>query len=93
MTTDDDPAMPFRDRLLARRPDLVARRAANAEKRALALALIACRWKAVLSQEEVAASAGLGFATVRRLESLAGAMPADEDVARYRSACGEQGLR
>lgn len=79
MTTDDDPAMPFRDRLLACRPDLVA--------------LIACRWKAVLSQEEVAASAGLSFATVRRLESLAGAMPADEDVARYRSACAGQGLR
>jgi hypothetical protein len=77
----------FRDHMRTLRPDVVRRQEANTEKRALACDLIALRWQAAMSDDEVASASGLSLESVRRIESLAGPLPSPDDIALYRSAC------
>ena len=78
----------FRDQMRARRPDVIRRQEANAEKRASARELLGLRWDANMSDSDVAQASGLDLEIVRQIESPAGPLPAAEDIARYRTACG-----
>lgn len=42
---------------------------------------------AALTQDELAAAAGIEIAEVRRLESLVGPLPSQAELDRYRTAC------
>lgn len=78
----------FREQMLAARPEIAERERANAEKGRQAMELRRLRDAAALTQDELAAAAGIEIAEVRRLESLVGPLPPQVEVDRYRAACG-----
>ncbi|WP_092814026.1 helix-turn-helix domain-containing protein [Roseivivax marinus] len=78
----------FLEQIRAARPEIAAREKANAEKGRQAMELRRLRDAAALTQDELAAAAGIEGAEVRRLESLVGPLPSQAEVDRYRAACG-----
>ncbi|SFR00461.1 Helix-turn-helix domain-containing protein [Poseidonocella sedimentorum] len=69
-------------------PKLAELQAKNARKREIAVKLRALRDARGLTQEEVAAAAGMTQSMVARLESLAGPVPSLASIERYVIACG-----
>lgn len=84
----DDAMTTFREQMLIARPEIAERERAHPEKGRQAMELRRMRDAAELSQEQVAATAGVEIAEVRRLESLVGALPTSDEVSQYRAACG-----
>jgi DNA-binding transcriptional regulator YiaG len=77
----------FLEQILAARPEIATRERAYAEKGRQAKELRRLRDAAGLTQEELAAVAGIEIAEVRRLESLVGSLPSQAELDRYRAAC------
>ena len=78
----------FRDDMLAVRPEIAEREKANPEKGRQAKELRRLRDAAGLTEEKLAALAGIEIAEVYRLESLVGPLPSQAEIDRYRAACG-----
>ena len=69
-------------------PQLAEHQARNARKRGIAVKLRALRDARGLTQDEVAAAAGMTQSMIARLESLSGPVPSIESIERYVNACG-----
>ncbi|MFW8635871.1 helix-turn-helix domain-containing protein [Cribrihabitans pelagius] len=69
-------------------PQLAEHQAKNARKRGIAVKLRALRDARGLTQEEVAAAAGMTQSVIARLESLSGPVPSLGSIERYVNACG-----
>jgi len=80
--------MPFQNQLRRARPELAEHQAKNVRKRGIAVRLRALRDAKGLTQEEVAAAAGMTQSMIARLEALAGPVPSLETIERYVDACG-----
>ena len=77
----------FREKMLAIRPDVAERRRLHFDKGQRAMKLRGLRDGAGLTQDDVAAAAGIEIAEVERLECLVGPLPTQNEIARYRAAC------
>lgn len=69
-------------------PDLAGHQAKNALKRGIAVRLRALRDARGLTQDEVAAAAGMTQSIIARLEALSGSVPSLQSIERYVDACG-----
>ncbi|UWR33527.1 helix-turn-helix domain-containing protein [Sulfitobacter sp. W027] len=69
-------------------PDLAGHQAKNALKRGIAVRLRALRDARGLTQDEVAAAAGMTQSMIARLEALSGSVPSLQSIERYIDACG-----
>lgn len=69
-------------------PTLAGRQAQNARKRGIAVRLRALRDARGLTQDEVAAAAGMTQSMIARLEALSGSVPSLQSIERYVDACG-----
>lgn len=69
-------------------PALEGRQAKNARKRGIAVRLRALRDARGLTQDEVAAAAGMTQSIIARLEALSGPLPSLQSIERYVDACG-----
>ena len=78
----------LRNALHLAHPQLAERQAKNVRKREIAVKLRALRDARGLTQEDVAASAGMTQSMVARLESLSGPVPSLASIERYVIACG-----
>lgn len=78
----------FLEQIRAARPEIATRERANAEKGRQAMELRRLRDAAALTEDELAAAAGIESTDVRRLESLVGPLPSQAEIDRYRAACG-----
>ena len=68
-------------------PQLAGHQAKNSRKREIAIKLRALRDKRGMSQEEIAAAAGMTQSVIARLESLSGSIPSLGSIERYVDAC------
>jgi transcriptional regulator with XRE-family HTH domain len=78
----------FSKGLIAGDPELGAAVAANAERRALALALRDMRKWAGLTQKALAARSGLSQSHISKMEAPSGPAPTTESLQRYAGGCG-----
>ncbi|HBR42132.1 MAG TPA: hypothetical protein DD951_12595 [Sulfitobacter pontiacus] len=78
----------LRNALHLAHPQLAERQAQNVRKREIAVKLRALRDARGLTQDEVAAAAGMTQSIIARLESLSGSVPSLESIERYVTACG-----
>ena len=69
-------------------PDLAERQSKNARKRGIAVRLRALRDARGLTQDEVAAAAGMTQSMIARLEAMSGPVPSLQSIERYVDACG-----
>jgi transcriptional regulator with XRE-family HTH domain len=69
-------------------PQLAEHQARNARKRGIAVKLRALRDARGLTQNEVAAAAGMAQPVIARLEALSGPVPSLASIERYVNACG-----
>lgn len=69
-------------------PDLAGHQAKNTRKRGIAVRLRALRDARGLTQDEVAAAAGMTQSMIARLEALTGPVPSLQSIERYVDACG-----
>lgn len=79
---------PLRNELCRARPELAEHQAKNVRKRGIAVRLRALRDARGLTQDEVAAAAGMTQSMIARLEALSGPVPSLESIERYVDACG-----
>ncbi|MFG6510621.1 MULTISPECIES: helix-turn-helix domain-containing protein [unclassified Sulfitobacter] len=68
-------------------PDLAERQSKNARKRGIAVRLRALRDARGLTQDEVAAAAGMTQSMIARLEAMSGPVPSLQSIERYVDAC------
>ena len=80
--------MSFREELHHAYPELGDRQAENVRKRGIAIRLRALRDAKGLTQNQVAAVAGMTQSMIARLEALDGPLPRLESIERYVDACG-----
>lgn len=78
----------LKDRLLADDPKLARAWEKNTLKRRAAADLRALRKHAELTQEEVAARAGISQSQISKMESAVGDLPSHRMMQRYAAACG-----
>ena len=69
-------------------PGLAGHQVKNTRKRGIAVRLRALRDAKGLTQEEVAAAAGMTQSMIARLEALTGPVPSLQSIERYVDACG-----
>jgi transcriptional regulator with XRE-family HTH domain len=78
----------LRNALQRAHPKLAEHQAKNARKRGIAVRLRALRDARGLTQDEVAAAAGMTQSMIARLEALTGPVPSLQSIERYVDACG-----
>ncbi|WP_370046807.1 MULTISPECIES: helix-turn-helix domain-containing protein [Salipiger] len=78
----------LRNALHCAHPKLAEHQAKNTRKRGIAVRLRALRDARGLTQDEVAAAAGMTQSMIARLEALTGPVPSLQSIERYVDACG-----